>query len=76
MSVSPLFVPSSAYAAGAKGPWNGNEMKARMGRGTSTAHAKVLNEGLKMPTAIEPAGDVIWITERALGKAASIPLPK
>jgi sugar lactone lactonase YvrE len=40
------------------------------------ASVKVLKDGLNMPTAVEPAGDVIWITERAAGKAESIPMPK
>jgi SMP-30/Gluconolactonase/LRE-like region len=40
------------------------------------AHVTVLKEGLKTPTAIEPAGDTLWFSERALGKAESIPMPK
>jgi hypothetical protein len=36
----------------------------------------VLKEGLTTPTAVEPAGDTIWIAERGTGKAVSIPLPK
>jgi sugar lactone lactonase YvrE len=36
----------------------------------------VLKEGLKTPTAVEPAGDTIWIAERGAGKAVSIPMPK
>jgi sugar lactone lactonase YvrE len=40
------------------------------------ASVTVLKEGLKTPTAIEPAGDTLWFTERAIGKAESIPLPK
>jgi hypothetical protein len=35
----------------------------------------VLKEGLKTPTGIEPAGDTLWFTERATGKAMSIPMP-
>lgn len=41
-----------------------------------TAHVTVLKDGLKTPTAVEPAGDVIWIAERGAGKAVSIPMPK
>jgi hypothetical protein len=40
------------------------------------AHVTVIKEGLKTPTAVEPAGDTIWIAERGAGKAVSIPMPK
>ncbi len=40
------------------------------------AHVTVLKEGLVTPTAVEPAGDVLWIAERGTGKAVSIPMPK
>jgi sugar lactone lactonase YvrE len=40
------------------------------------ASVTVLKEGLKTPTGIEPAGDTLWFTERAIGKAESIPMPK
>lgn len=40
------------------------------------AQVTVLKEGLKTPTGIEPAGDSLWFTERAIGKAESIPMPK
>jgi hypothetical protein len=40
------------------------------------AHITVLKDGLKTPTAVEPAGDVLWIAERGTGKAVSIPMPK
>ncbi len=40
------------------------------------AHIVVLKEGMNTPTAVEPAGDVIWIAERGTGKAVSIPMPK
>lgn len=36
----------------------------------------VIKEGLKTPTAVEPAGDTIWIAERGAGKAVSVPMPK
>src|SRR5271156_1206009 len=39
------------------------------------ASVKVIKEGLQTPTAVEPAGDVIWIAERGAGKAVSIPMP-
>lgn len=40
------------------------------------ASVTVLKEGLKTPTGIEPAGGTLWFTERAIGKAESIPMPK
>jgi hypothetical protein len=40
------------------------------------ASVTVIKEGLKTPTAVEPAGDVIWVGERGAGKAVSIPMPK
>jgi sugar lactone lactonase YvrE len=40
------------------------------------ASVTVLNEGLKRPTGIEPAGDTLWFTELDAGKADSIPMPR
>jgi hypothetical protein len=40
------------------------------------ATVTVIKEGLKTPTAVEPAGDTIWVAERGAGKAVSIPMPK
>jgi len=40
------------------------------------AQVTVLKEGLKTPTGIEPAGNTLWFTERAIGKAESMPMPK
>ena len=40
------------------------------------ASVTVIKEGLKTPTAVEPAGDTIWIAERGAGKILSIPMPK
>jgi sugar lactone lactonase YvrE len=40
------------------------------------ASVTVIKEGLKTPTAVEPAGDSIWIAERGAGKAVSIPMPE
>lgn len=40
------------------------------------ASVTVLKDGLKVPTGIEPAGDTLWFTERAIGKAESVPMPK
>ena len=41
-----------------------------------TAHVTVLKDGLNTPTAVEPAGDMIWIANRGAGYAVSIPMPK
>jgi hypothetical protein len=40
------------------------------------ASVTVLKEGLKTPTGIQPAGDTLWFTERAIGKAESMPMLK
>jgi sugar lactone lactonase YvrE len=40
-----------------------------------TAHVTVIQTGLKTPTAIEPAGDVLWVGDRAGDTAMSIPMP-
>jgi hypothetical protein len=40
------------------------------------AHVAVLKDGLTTPTAVEPAGDTLWFTERGTGKVWAIPLPK
>jgi hypothetical protein len=40
------------------------------------ASVTVIKEGLKTPTGVEPASDTIWFTERGMGKAESIPMPK
>lgn len=40
------------------------------------ATVRVIKDGLNTPTAVEPAGDTIWIAERGAGKAVSIPMPR
>jgi len=40
------------------------------------ASVTVIKDGFKTPTAVEPAGDTIWVAERGAGKAVSIPMPK
>jgi sugar lactone lactonase YvrE len=40
------------------------------------ASVEVIKEGLKTPTGVEPAGDMLWIAERGAGQAVSIPMPK
>jgi hypothetical protein len=40
------------------------------------ASVTVIKDGLNTPTAVEPVGDTIWISERGVGKAMSVPMPK
>ena len=40
------------------------------------ASITVIKDGFNTPTAVEPAGDTIWIAERGTGKAVSIPMPE
>jgi len=44
--------------------------------GGDRAHVTVLKDGLDTPTAVEPAGDVLWIANRGAGQAVSIPMPQ
>jgi sugar lactone lactonase YvrE len=55
---------------------NGNGKIAVVTVDGDKASVTVIKEGLKTPTAVEPAGDTIWIAERGAGKAVSIPMPK
>src|SRR6204780_5637090 len=63
---------------------NGTRLLAENGSGQiavitvngDKASVTVIKEGLKTPTAVEPAGDTIWVAERGAGKAVSIPMPK
>jgi hypothetical protein len=41
-----------------------------------TASITVLQQGLAVPTAIEPSGDTLWYGERMADVAHSMPLPK
>jgi len=74
----PLKGPDGMRAA------NGRLLVAENGAGRISAivvtgdkaAVKVLKDGLNTPTAVEPAGDTIWIAERGAGKAVSIPMPK
>lgn len=72
-----------------KGPdgmraWHGKLLLAENGSGKidvltvngDKASVMVIKEGLNTPTAVEPAGDKIWIGERGAGKAVAIPMPK
>ena len=40
----------------------------------NTAHVRLLKDGLKVPTAVEPDGSMVWYSERAIGKVASVPV--
>jgi len=55
---------------------NGSGVISAMTVTGDKATVTVLKEGLKTPTGIEPAGDTLWFTERAIGKAESIPMPR
>ena len=74
----PLKGPDGMRAA------NGKLLVAENGSGRISAitvdgdkaSIAVIKDGLNSPTAVEPAGDTIWIAERGAGKAVSIPMPK
>jgi hypothetical protein len=74
----PLKGPDGMRAA------NGRLLVAENGAGRISAIAvtgdkgivTVIKEGLTTPTAVEPAGETIWIAERGTGKAVSIPMPR
>jgi hypothetical protein len=55
---------------------NGNGKIAVVTVNGDKASVTVIKEGLNTPTAVEPAGDTIWVAERGAGKAVSIPMPK
>lgn len=55
---------------------NGSGTIAAMTVTGDKASVTVLKDGLKTPTGIQPAGDTLWFTERAAGKAESIALPQ
>ena len=40
------------------------------------AHVTVVKDGLTTPTAIDPAGDILWVGDRANDNATSIPMPR
>jgi sugar lactone lactonase YvrE len=55
---------------------NGNGRISVLTISGDKASVTVIKDGFKTPTAVEPAGDIIWIAERGAGKAVSIPMPK
>jgi sugar lactone lactonase YvrE len=83
---SPVEIPLDQPIKGPDGmrAANGKLLVAENGSGKisvitlidNTGKVTVIREGFKTPTAVEPAGDVIWIAERGAGKAVSIPMPK
>ena len=40
------------------------------------AHVVVVLDGLTSPTAIDPAGNIVWVGDRPNDKAVSVPMPK
>jgi sugar lactone lactonase YvrE len=63
---------------------NGKLFIAANGSGTvvsltvtgDTAHVTVLKDKLDTPTGVEPAGNMVWLSERGAGKVWSVPMPK
>ncbi len=55
---------------------NGNGRISVLAINGDKATVTIIKEGLKTPTAVEPAGDTLWIAERGAGQAVSIPIPK
>jgi hypothetical protein len=55
---------------------NGSSRISVIGVNGDKTTVTVSKEGLKIPTAVEPDGDAIWIAERGAGKALSISMPK
>jgi len=53
---------------------NGSGMVASLTVDGDRAHVTVLKDGLKTPTAVEPAGDTLWIAERGAGMAVPVSL--
>src|SRR6202142_1129986 len=69
----PVSAPDGMRAANGKllVAENGNGKIAVITVTGDKASVTVIKEGLKTPTAVEPAGDTIWIAERGSGKAVS-----
>jgi hypothetical protein len=53
---------------------NGSGMVASLTIDGDRAHVTVIKDGLKTPTAVEPAGDTLWIAERGAGMAVPVSL--
>jgi sugar lactone lactonase YvrE len=75
---APVRGPDGMRAAGGKLfiAANGTGQIVSVAVTGDTGHVTVLEDGLKTPTGIEPAGDTLWFTERGVGKVWSIPMPK
>lgn len=74
----PVHGPDGMRAAGGKlfVAQNGDGRVTMLTVHGDTASVTVLKDGLKTPTGIQPAGDTLWFTERGVGKAESVPMPK
>ncbi len=74
----PIKGPDGMRAAGGKllVAENGSGRISVLTVSGDKASVTVIKEGLNTPTAVEPAGEIIWIAERGAGKAVSIPMPK
>ena len=74
----PVMGPDGMRAANGKlfVAENGSGIVAAMTIDGNKAHVAVLQDGLKTPTGVEPAGDTLWFTERGVGKVDSIPMPR
>ena len=55
---------------------NGHGLASMITITGDTGHVTVVKDGLKTPTAIEPAGDILWVGDRPADNATSIPMPK
>ena len=74
----PVLGPDGMRAANGKifVAENGNGKIAVLTINGDTASVTEIKDGLKTPTGVEPAGDILWIAERGAGKAVSMPMPK
>jgi hypothetical protein len=74
----PVLGPDGMRAANGKlyVAENGSGVISAMTVNGDRATVTVLKDGLKTPTGIEPVGDTLWFTERAIGKAESISIAK
>jgi hypothetical protein len=55
---------------------NGNGRASLVTVTGDQAHVVTILDGLTQPTAIEPAGDILWVGDRAHDNATAIPMPK
>jgi hypothetical protein len=55
---------------------NGNGRASMVTITGDQAHVVTVLDGLTQPTAIEPAGDILWVGDRARDNAIAIPMPR